>query len=155
VSSRHCCLCGMNVGVGIEVAHLDPAKSDFDNAIPLCFECHAKIGHYNPRHPRGRKYSIPELKARREQVYEQHTRQFVPPVQYRLTQSGRELPDVGFVMHNMGDTYPVRARVVVTLSQSDRNYGTPETTGHYNGMFLWNLNPRSGVKGHFQAPEAL
>src|SRR5881628_40520 len=38
---RHCCLCGKATGTGIEVAHLDPKRSDLDNAIPLCFDCHA------------------------------------------------------------------------------------------------------------------
>lgn len=114
--ARHCCLCGKAAGVGIEVAHIDPKSSNLDNAIPLCFDCHAAIGHYNRQHPRGRKYSGRELKARREQVYEQHTRHLVPPVMYLLKQEGRTLPDVGFHISNFGNTYPVKARVQVTLA---------------------------------------
>ena len=150
--ARHCCLCGKAVGVGIEVAHLDPSRSDIDNAVPWCFDYHAAVGHYNRRHPRGRKYSIPELKARRDQIYEFHTSHLVSPVEYQLTQAGRTLPDVGFVLRNLGDTYQVRVRVVVTLSQGSRLYGPPATAGHYDGRFLWNLNPRFGVTGHFPLP---
>ena len=150
---RHCCLCGKAAGVGIEVAHLDPKISDLDNAIPLCFDCHAAVGHYNRGHPRGRKYSIPELKARREQVYEQHTRHLVPPVHYFLEQKGRKLPDVGFHISNLGNMYPVRARVQVTLAQGSQVFSWD--SGHYSGKFLWNLNPGFGVNGHFDVSHFL
>ena len=139
--------------MGSRWAHLDPKQSDIDNAIPLCFDCHADVGHYNTKHPRGRKYSILELKARRDQIYEQHTRHLVSPVEVQITQTGRMLPDVGFVLQNLGDAYPVRVRVVVTLFQGDRSYGSPETAGHYDGRLLWNLNPLFRVNGHFNLPE--
>ena len=29
---------------------------DIDNAIPLCFDCHGAVQHYNDEHPRGTKY---------------------------------------------------------------------------------------------------
>jgi hypothetical protein len=134
------------------VAHLDPTQSGIDNAVPWCFDCHAAVGHYNRKHPRGRKYSIPELKARRDQIYEAHTSHLVSPVDCQLVQAGRTLPAVGFVLRNLGDTYPVRVRVVVTLVQGDRSYGVPATDGHYDGRFLWNLNPRFQVNGHFSLP---
>lgn len=153
-SARHCCLCGKPSGIGIEVAHLDPKSSDSDNAIPLCFDCHAALGHYNREHPRGRKYGIPELKARRNQVYEEHTRHLVPSVHYELQQGTRALPDVGFRISNLGDTYPVRAQIRVTLAQGDGVLGSP-ATDHYNGTHLWNLNPGFGVDGHFKVPAEL
>lgn len=37
-----------------------------DNAIVLCFDCHADAGHYNPAHPRGTKYSPDELRLARD-----------------------------------------------------------------------------------------
>ena len=152
---RHCCLCGKQTGIGIEVAHLDPHSSDLDSAIPLCFDCHAAIGHYNREQPRGRKYTIVELKARRDQIYEQHTRHLVPPVLYRLEQGHRKLPDVGFHISNLGNTYPVKARIRVTLAQGSQIFGPPGH-GHYDGAHLWNLNPGFGVNGHFAVPaEAL
>jgi hypothetical protein len=151
--ARHCCLCGKFAGLGIEVAHLDPKKSDVENAMPLCFDCHAAIGHYNARHPRGRKYSIPELRARRDQVYEEHTRHLVAPVTYRLSQDGAQIPAVHFEIINVGDTYPVRARVRVCLVQGDKDLGSPQTAGHYDGTYLWNLNPRQLVLGNFRVPQ--
>jgi len=146
--ARHCCLCGKQVGVGIEVAHLDPHSSELDNAIPLCFDCHAAVGHYNREHPRGRKYSQPELKARRDQVYEEHTRHLIPPVSFGLSQEGRVLPNIGFYIANAGNTHPVRARVRITLAQGDRRLTLP-TTGHYDGTHMWNLNPGFQINGHF------
>lgn len=149
---RHCCLCGKLTGVGIEVAHLEKNRSDIENAIPLCFDCHASIGHYNKSHPRGRKFSVAELKARRDQIYEQHTRHLVPPVNYNLNQYNRNLPDVGFHISNLGNTYPVQARVEVRLVQGARSLGHPASAGHYNGRYLWNLNPGFVVSGHFVLP---
>ena len=37
-----------------------------DNAIALCFDCHAASGHYNPKHPRGTKFSPGELRKHRD-----------------------------------------------------------------------------------------
>ncbi len=157
--SRHCCLCGKFVGIGIELHHIEAGASDIDNAMPVCFDCHAAIGHYNQQHPRGRKYDTRELKERRNQVYETHTRHLVPPVRYRITQTDRTpprgLPDVGFWIENLGDNYPVRARVWVSLGHVRRTVGYPNTAGHYDRRYYWNLNPRSGISGHFQIPQEL
>ncbi|MBK8998926.1 MAG: HNH endonuclease [Myxococcales bacterium] len=150
--ARHCCLCGKFAGLGIEIAHIDPQKSDIDNAMPLCFDCHAAIGHYNASHPRGRKYSIPELKARRDQVYDEHTQHLIAPVPYRVFQDGVKLPKVPFAIENHGMTYPLQARVIINLRQGDAALGCPPTAGHYNGLYLWNLNPRQAVRGNFEMP---
>jgi hypothetical protein len=150
---RHCCLCGKFAGVGIEVAHLEANKSDIDNAMPLCFDCHASVGHYNAKHPRGKKYSVKELKARRDQVYEKHTRHLVSPVHYYLIQNGFKLPKVGFRITNFGDTYPVKARIKISINQGNRSLGVPDTVGHYDGRYLWNLNPKFTVNGMFSLPE--
>jgi hypothetical protein len=40
---------------------------EIDNAIPVCFECHAEIHSYNDKHPRGRKFLAEELRAHKEQ----------------------------------------------------------------------------------------
>ena len=68
---RRCCVCHRFCGVKIEVDHIEPAakpKSNrVDNAIPLCFECHAEVHHYNPKHPRGRRLTPVELRRHREQ----------------------------------------------------------------------------------------
>lgn len=55
----------------MEVHHILPESkggaSDLDNAITLCFDCHADAGHYNPNHPRGTKFSPAELRRHRDQ----------------------------------------------------------------------------------------
>ncbi|MBZ9560510.1 HNH endonuclease [Halomonas coralii] len=42
----------------------------YENAIALCFDCHADAGHYNPKHPKGTKYSREELKKSKSQWIE-------------------------------------------------------------------------------------
>jgi hypothetical protein len=68
---RHCCVCRRFKGVLIEVHHIDPSVAggtdDIGNAIPLCSDCHAMIGHYNNAHPRGRKYRPRELARLRDE----------------------------------------------------------------------------------------
>lgn len=44
--------------------------SSFNNCIPLCYECHAEAGHYNPLHPKGTKYSPLELIKHRDNWYQ-------------------------------------------------------------------------------------
>lgn len=47
---------------------MDPkGGDDIENAIPVCFNCHAEIHGYNDKHPRGRKYTLRELRCRKEQ----------------------------------------------------------------------------------------
>lgn len=150
--ARHCCLCGKFAGLGIEIAHLDPKKRDIDNAMPLCFDCHAAVGHYNAQHPRGQKYSNVELKKRREQVYDEHTRHLIAPVPYMVFQGEAKLPTVLFAIENHGATYPMQARVVVRLRQGGKALGCPPTVGHYDGRHLWNLNPHQAIQGHFSLP---
>jgi len=41
-----------------------------DNAIPVCFECHAETHSYNDQHPRGRKFRPAELQKQKEQWLE-------------------------------------------------------------------------------------
>jgi hypothetical protein len=44
--------------------------NNIDNAIALCFDCHAEIHLYNNKHPRGRKYHPDELRGHKEQWLE-------------------------------------------------------------------------------------
>lgn len=41
----------------------------FENAIPLCFDCHAEVGAYNTSHPKDVKFSKTELKRHRDNWY--------------------------------------------------------------------------------------
>jgi len=140
-------MCKKACATDIEIAHIDRrGGNDIDNGIPLCYDCHAKIGHYNREHPRGNKYKPDELKARREQVYEEYTQNLVPPIHFYLDQrkvdnTFHDLPFVGFRLQHVADSLPVRvrieARIIVggvdlglvndvglmlgTISQSNRN----------------------------------
>lgn len=71
--ARLCCLCLKQCGTNIEAAHIDDKNkgggNDEGNGIPVCFDCHQEIGGYDPKHPKGNKFSHDELKARRDRVY--------------------------------------------------------------------------------------
>lgn len=70
---RHCCICHKFCGNKMEVHHITPQKDGgedtFENAIPLCFDCHAEVGAYNTSHPKGVKFSKTELKRHRDNWY--------------------------------------------------------------------------------------
>lgn len=71
---RYCCYCERYKGRDIEVHHIvqeaDGGANDFDNAIPLCFDCHSEIGSYNTHHPKGNRFTPGELKRIRDEFYE-------------------------------------------------------------------------------------
>jgi L-lactate utilization protein LutB len=68
---RCCCVCHRYCGVKIELDHMMPGydggEDSIENAIPVCFECHAEIHMYNTQHPRGRQFRLTELRAHKEQ----------------------------------------------------------------------------------------
>jgi hypothetical protein len=68
---RICCICHRFCGVKMETDHIVPASKegsdDIENAIPVCFECHAEIHSYNDEHPRGRKFTPVELRQHKDQ----------------------------------------------------------------------------------------
>jgi len=69
-SGRCCCICHKFCGVRIETHHIRPKSKggddSFENCIPLCFDCHAEVEHYNDQHPRRRKFSESELQKHRD-----------------------------------------------------------------------------------------
>lgn len=71
---RRCCVCHKFCGVKMEVHHVHwrskGGSDDIENAIPLCFECHAEVNHYNPQHPKGRKFTQEELLVHKKQWLE-------------------------------------------------------------------------------------
>lgn len=73
-SVRHCCVCHKGVGLNIEVHHIKPKKQEgedtLDNAIALCFNCHADAGHYFAGHPKGTRLSPEELKKHKANWFE-------------------------------------------------------------------------------------
>jgi hypothetical protein len=70
---RHCCMCHKFCGSKIELHHIiqkkDNGEDSFDNCIPLCFDCHADVKSYNLSHPKGKQYTIAELKRHRDNWY--------------------------------------------------------------------------------------
>jgi len=70
---RRCCICHKFCGNNIEVHHILPqaegGEDTFENAIPLCFDCHANAGNYNPKHPKGNRFSDKELIKHRDNWY--------------------------------------------------------------------------------------
>lgn len=71
---RHCSLCHKFAGFKIECHHIDPEANGgnncIDNCIPLCFDCHADVQHYNPQHPKGTKFRPSELRAHRDRWFQ-------------------------------------------------------------------------------------
>ncbi len=51
------------------IAEASGGEPSLDNCIPVCFDCHADIGHYNTSHPRGNKFTTEELKEHRDRWF--------------------------------------------------------------------------------------
>lgn len=157
---RHCCLCKKPCGINIEVHHIIPesegGSNKIDNAIPLCYDCHGKIENYNPSHPKGNKYRVAEIKARRNQIYEEFTRHLVPVIFYKITQemgekNFRKFPNVGFLLSHLSDSLPVSIRVIIKYFGQDGKL-TNIKSEYYNGKKYWNLNPKFSISGNFDIP---
>jgi hypothetical protein len=98
-SARHCCVCHRYRGVKVEIHHILPkmkgGKDTFENAISLCFDCHADAGHYSPDHPKGSKFSTEELLKHKEEWFrlvEKHELESssIPNVQLTVKQGNFE-----------------------------------------------------------------
>lgn len=156
---RHCCICEKYCETDIEFAHIDSkAGNNIDNAIPVCYRCHAEIGRYNNGHPRGTKFKAKELRERREQIYEKYTKHLVPPIQYIITNymnpykpnwGERKYPDITFNITNMSDYLPVKLFITLRGILNRKNVNLRLPIGHYTGYKAWNLNPTVSVNGHF------
>ena len=87
-AARHCCVCHRYKGLNVEVHHIVPeaqgGSNRVENASALCFDCHASAGHYNPKHPKGTRFSPDELREARDrwhQIVERHQIEPPPPNQ--------------------------------------------------------------------------
>jgi hypothetical protein len=136
-SGRHCCLCHKFCGFKIELHHIVPraenGEDTFDNCIPLCFDCHAEVRAYDPKHPKGRKYTVAELKGHRDKWYEKVEKSYgtaVNPDYLQLDKAlfleiRKILPSDGSILyvrqHDYGGSFPRKAhgdlREFVYLSQ--------------------------------------
>jgi hypothetical protein len=72
--SRCCCICHKFCGTKIEVHHIreesEGGENTTENAIPLCFDCHADMRSYDSKHPKGNKYAESELRRHRDNWFE-------------------------------------------------------------------------------------
>ena len=70
---RCCCIyhkfCGNNMEVHHIKARADGGQDIYENAIPLCFDCHAEVRQYDPKHPKGIKFTEKELIMHRDEWY--------------------------------------------------------------------------------------
>lgn len=68
-SKRCCCICNEFCGRNCVIHHIKQetqgGSNKIANAIVLCQNCHGEVGHYNPNHPIGNKYSPSEIKKHR------------------------------------------------------------------------------------------
>lgn len=122
-SGRYCCICHIHAGRDAEVHHIvqeaDGGRNTLDNAIVLCSKCHGEAGHYNPRHPRGTKYSPSELLRHRDEWWAYRASRFKPehrPAGFReVVGSGRGIPvhsrDVGVLWSHRADISVARETI--------------------------------------------
>lgn len=70
---RCCCVCHKFCGNNMEVHHIkaraEGGQDIYENAIPLCFDCHAEVRQYDPQHPKGIKFTEKELIMHRDEWY--------------------------------------------------------------------------------------
>lgn len=70
---RCCCICHKFCGNNMEVHHIkaraEGGQDIYENAIPLCFDCHAEVRQYDPKHPKGIKFTEKELIMHRDEWY--------------------------------------------------------------------------------------
>jgi len=148
-SDRHCCLCGKECGVNIEIVHLeDNSNNTVDNAMPLCFDCHAMIGHYNTSHPKGNKYKPEELKQKREAVYDQYTSHLVPMVQLQVPRIIKSNNIA--VTHLVNQSNDKVATFTVEISvYVGKDYKGLVNARYYNGDIMWYLRAGESMRGNF------
>lgn len=163
--NRHCCFCGKACTTNIEIHHIDEdsSNSDLDNLIPVCFDCHGELPRYNRDHPRGTKYKFHEIKRRREQIYDLYTRDYLRPVDIKISRYllhfrdeqnqpiKRDWDDVSCSVQLLSQDLPVQLKLSITAYQQDTQLDV-ELGDLYSGRALWNLNPHFTVHGHFSLP---
>lgn len=93
--SRCCCICHKFCGFKIELHHIIQKSQNgadtYENCIPLCLDCHADVKAYDPKHPKGRKYTDSELRKHRDRWYEKLTNQNIVVVHPDCIELDRKL----------------------------------------------------------------
>jgi hypothetical protein len=128
-SARYCCVCHKGKGINVEVHHIKPQKQGGDdsveNAICLCFDCHADAGHYFAGHPKGAKLSPSELLKHKEawlRIVNEHniTAPQTPAVELCLVgKNSNEILMPVFIKEKTRYTYRNRLRDIYHLVGKD------------------------------------
>lgn len=165
-SERHCGFCGRPCTTNIEIHHIDKnhRNNDEDNLIPLCFDCHGELARYNPKHPKGTNYREPEIKSRREQIYDMYTLKYLRQVEISISKfclhmrdsDGHLIPrtqgDISCTVRTLSKDIPVKLRLKLALYHQEEILSDSGLGDHYKGVTLWNLNPGMSVHSHFPFP---
>jgi hypothetical protein len=109
---RRCCICHRFCGVKMETDHITPkaegGKDEIENAIPVCFECHAEIHAYNDKHPKGRKFTPEEIRGHKEQwlkVCETRPEVFTEPSKYEVGPITALIDELDYNAHASTELY--------------------------------------------------
>lgn len=87
---RHCCVCSKFCGTKIVIHHIEGHSDNTeDNAIPVCFDCHADIKNNNDSHPLGRKYQPSELRKLREATFRKYSNDIQIPTSHSQSDYGK------------------------------------------------------------------
>jgi len=163
--ARHCCFCGKACTTNIVVHHIDgnPQNNAIDNLIPVCFDCHGELERYNLEHPLGTKYRHLEIKTRREQIYELYTRDYLRPVEIKISrynllaleQTGQrnERPwgDISCSVRTLSRDISLRLELQIKPYHNGKPMKA-HLADLYAGLAKWNLIPNFTVHGHFELP---
>lgn len=130
---RCCCICHRFCCTKIETDHIvlsaDRGPDDIENAIPVCFECHAEIHAYNDAHPRGRKFTPNELRKHKEQ----------------WLKTCREHPDILIAAHRDRDVGPLQA--LLDELDFNRSVAVHSINGKHGALFLMTQFERAVQEG--------
>ncbi|MEK6927102.1 MAG: HNH endonuclease [Nanoarchaeota archaeon] len=145
---RHCCLCDKQCSTNMEIHHIEPRGEEesesFDNAMPLCFDCHAKIEAYNKNHPIGIKYRHEELKNRRNQIYDKYTSSLVPNINFEIKSEDVKIHNLArFFIYNLHQYLPCKVKTIFTVYHNQKLIHK-HSKDMYGGATYWILNPNSG-----------
>lgn len=117
---RSCCICHKFCGVHIETHHMKPkqqgGEDTLENCIPLCFDCHAAVEHYNEKHPRGRKFTEGELRKHRDNWYK-----MVQELNTPRTSSEKQSPSVTQIVNGRNNVVAGRDVNIQTEKIVTRN----------------------------------
>lgn len=116
--------------------------------MPLCYDCHAKLHQYNERYAMGTKYKPDELRIRRDQIYENHTRHLVPPIDFQIPRIIKKEEKAVTRVTNLSDHLEAQLIVEITAYVNDEKKGLVSSR-YYNGKRTWNMPPRRIVTGNF------